>query len=80
MGGRCPDNSLQAYCVFDALVGYRRGHWGYQLAVDNLANTAWRDGQEVFTSRLRESLLPSQDIEFTPGNPRTFIGSVKYYF
>ena len=71
---------MQAYCVFDALVGYRRGHWGYQLAVDNIANTAWRDGQEVFTSRLPGESAPVQDVEFTPGNPRTFLGSVKYYF
>jgi len=71
---------LQAYCVFDGLVGYRRGHWGYQLAVDNLANTSWRDGQEVYTSQLRGESTPMTDVDFTPGNPRTFIGSIKYYF
>ncbi len=71
---------LQAYCVFDGLVGYRRGHWGYQLAVDNIANTTWRDGQEVITSQLQGEAAPVQNVDFTPGNPRTFIGSVKYYF
>ncbi len=71
---------LQAYCVFDALIGYRRNHWGYQLAVDNVANTSWRDGQEVITSQLRGEAAPVTNVNFTPGNPRTFLGSVKYYF
>jgi outer membrane receptor protein involved in Fe transport len=84
VGSRWGDDArtipLQAYCIFDALVGYRRGHWGYQLAVDNIANTTWRDGQEVFDSRLQNEVIPTEDVEFTPGNPRTFLFSAKYYF
>lgn len=71
---------LQAYCVFDVLAGYRLGHWGIQVAVDNLANTSWRDGQEVITSRLPGEAVPVQDVQFTAGNPRTVLTSVKYYF
>lgn len=84
VGSRWGDDArtipLQAYCVFDGMVGYRRGAWGYQLAVDNLANTSWRDGQEVYTSELKGETAPVTDVDFTPGNPRTFIGTVKYFF
>jgi outer membrane receptor protein involved in Fe transport len=71
---------LEAYCIFDALVEYRRAHWGVQLAVDNLVNSSWRDGQEVITSQLRGEPAPVQDVQFTWGNPRTFLASLKYYF
>lgn len=29
---------------------------------------------------MNEASFPVQDVDFTPGNFRTFIGSVKYYF
>jgi hypothetical protein len=71
---------LEAYGVLDALVEYRRAHWGIRLAVDNLANSSWRDGQEVMTSQLPGEAAPVQDVQFTAGNPRAFLGSLKYYF
>ena len=84
VGNRWGDDArtipLQAYCVFDGLIGYRRGHWGYTLAVDNIANITWRDGQEVITSQLQGESAPVTDVNFTPGNPRTFLVTLKYFF
>ncbi|HVO32611.1 MAG TPA: TonB-dependent receptor [Elusimicrobiota bacterium] len=62
VGNRWGDDArmvpLQAYCVFDALVGYRRGRWGIQVAVDNLINTSWRDGQEALHLDCRAKACP----------------------
>jgi hypothetical protein len=71
---------IEGYAVVDTMVSYRRGHWGYQLAVDNIADTTWRDGQFVYLSQLKSDPAPVTDVIFTPGNPRTILGSVKYFF
>ena len=50
------------------------------LFVQNLFNTEWEQAIFAFESRLRNEAAPVNDIHFVPGNPRTFMGGVAWYF
>ena len=48
--------------------------------VQNLFNTEWEQAIFAFESRLRTEAVGVTDIHFVPGNPRTFMGGVAWYF
>jgi outer membrane receptor protein involved in Fe transport len=50
------------------------------LYVQNLFNTEWEQAIFAFESRLRNEPAAVNDIHFVPGNPRTFLGGLAYYF
>lgn len=50
------------------------------LYVQNLFNTEWEQAIFAFESRLRAEPAAVNDIHFVPGNPRTFLGGLAYYF
>ena len=50
------------------------------LFVQNLFNTRWEQATFAFASRLRNEAGPVTDIHFVPGNPRTVMGGVAWYF
>ena len=50
------------------------------LFIQNLFNTKWEQAIFSFDSRLRNETAPVNDIHFVPGNPRTFMGGVAWYF
>ena len=50
------------------------------LFVQNLLNTEWEQAIFAFESRLRNEAAGVTDIHFVPGNPRTFMGGVAWYF
>jgi outer membrane receptor protein involved in Fe transport len=50
------------------------------LFVQNLFNTKWEQATFAFASRLRNEPVPVTDIHFVPGNPRTVMGGVAWYF
>jgi hypothetical protein len=50
------------------------------LYVQNLFNTDWEQAIFAFESRLRNEPAAVNDIHFVPGNPRTFLGGLAYYF
>jgi outer membrane receptor protein involved in Fe transport len=50
------------------------------LFVQNLFNTEWEQAIFAFESRLRTEAAGVTDIHFVPGNPRTFMGGVAWYF
>lgn len=50
------------------------------LFIQNLFNTKWEQAIFSFDSRLRNETAPINDIHFVPGNPRTFMGGVAWYF
>ena len=57
-----------------------RGRLEAFLFVQNLFNTHWEQAVFAFESRLRNEASPVNDIHFVPGNPRTFMGGVAWYF
>lgn len=71
---------LEGYTVVDLLTGYRKGAWELGVTVENLFNTAWREAQFVFPSRLAGEPASVQDIHFTPGSPIGVRGSLRCYF
>lgn len=48
--------------------------------IQNLLNTQWEQATFAFESRLRAEPAGVTDIHFVPGNPRTFMGGVAWYF
>jgi len=50
------------------------------LFVQNLLNTEWEQAIFAFESRLRNESASVTGIHFVPGNPRTFMGGVAWYF
>ncbi len=50
------------------------------LFIQNLLNTKWEQAIFSFDSQRRNEAVPVNDIHFVPGNPRTFMGGVAWYF
>ena len=51
------------------------------LSVENLADVHWREAQFFFTSRLPgEPAAGVNDVHFTPGAPRSFLGGIAVHF
>jgi outer membrane receptor protein involved in Fe transport len=51
------------------------------LTIENLFNVTWREAQFYYTSRLQgEPAQGVNDIHYTPGNPRTFLGGLAFRF
>ena len=48
--------------------------------IRNLLDTQWEQAIFAFESRLRSEPAGVTDIHFVPGNPRTFMGGVAWYF
>jgi len=48
--------------------------------VRNLTNAAWRQAQFANVSRLPWERAPVEDLHFTPGYPRTVLGSASVFF
>ena len=48
--------------------------------IRNLLDTQWEQAIFAFESRLRTEAAGVTDIHFVPGNPRTFLGGVAWYF
>jgi TonB-dependent Receptor Plug Domain len=50
------------------------------LFIQNLFNTKWEQAIFSFESQRRSEATPVSGIHFVPGNPRTFMGGVAWYF
>ena len=50
------------------------------LFIQNLFNTKWEQAVFAFESQLRNEAAPVNDLHFVPGNPRTFMGGLAWYF
>jgi hypothetical protein len=78
-----PDRTQTArgYTLFSATSRYRYKNFEAFLSVENLTNVDWREAQFFFTSRLRgEPANGVNDIHYTPGAPRSFLGGVAWHF
>lgn len=85
VGDRVADDfghhTAKGYTLFNWNARYRYKNLEAFLSVENLANTKWREAQFFFTSRLAgEPAGGVDDIHFTPGNPRTFLGGIALHF
>jgi hypothetical protein len=85
VGNRIADDfghhTARGYTLFNWNARYRYKSLEAFLSVENLANTKWREAQFFFTSRLPgEPTGGVDDIHFTPGNPRTFLGGIALHF
>ncbi|HXV69629.1 MAG TPA: TonB-dependent receptor plug domain-containing protein [Nitrospira sp.] len=75
-----------SWITFDLSERYRlpialpHGRMEAFLFVQNLLNTEWEQAIFSFESRLRTEAAGVNDIHFVPGNPRTFMGGLAWYF
>ncbi len=76
------DASLSATLALGFILArYRYRMFEAFLSIETLANVEYREAPFFFTSRLRGEAAPgSDDIHFTPGNPRTFLGGLAVRF
>jgi outer membrane receptor protein involved in Fe transport len=82
------DRSLKApsWVDFDLSERYQlpiklsQGRLEVFLFIQNLLNTKWEQAIFSFESQRRNEAVPVNDIHFVPGNPRTFMGGVAWYF
>ncbi len=65
------DGSLtaQGYFLTDLQLNYTRPRYSIGLSVNNLLNTRWKETQFATESRLKDELLPVEEIHFTAGSP-----------
>ncbi len=82
------DRSIKSpsWIVFDWSQRYRlpinlpHGRLEAFYFVQNLFNTDWEQAIFAFESRLRNESAGVSDIHFVPGNPRTVMGGLAWYF
>jgi outer membrane receptor for monomeric catechols len=82
------DRSIKSpsWIVFDLSERYRipvklpHGRLEAFLFVQNLFNTHWEQAIFAFESRLQNEATAVNGIHFVPGNPRTVMGGVAWYF
>ncbi|HYM89058.1 MAG TPA: TonB-dependent receptor plug domain-containing protein [Nitrospiraceae bacterium] len=82
------DRSVQSpsWIVFDLSERYQlpiklsHGRLEAFLFIRNLFDTKWEQAIFAFESQLRNETGPVSDIHIVPGNPRTFMGGVAWYF
>lgn len=85
LGDRVADDfghhTARGYTLFNWSARYRYKGLEAFLSIENLADVKWREAQFFFTSRLPgEPAGGVEDIHFTPGNPRTFLGGLALHF
>ena len=85
LGDRVADDfghhTARGYTLFNWNARYRYRNLEAFLSIENLADVKWREAQFFFTSRLPgEPAGGVDDIHFTPGNPRTFLGGLALHF
>lgn len=75
-----------SWITFDVSERYRipvklsHGRLEAFLFVQNIFNTQWEQAIFAFDSRLRNEPVGVTDIHFVPGNPRTVMGGLAWYF
>ena len=73
--------TARGYTLFSSTTRYRYKNFEAFLSAENLTNVDWREAQFFFTSRLGgEPAAGVNDIHYTPGNPRSFLGGIAWHF
>lgn len=76
------DNSIVAegYFLTDINAGYQWKRLDLSISIKNVFDTEWNDAQFATESRLKDELLPVEEIHFTPGSPFFIKMIAKYRF
>ena len=73
--------AARGYTLLNWTGRYRYRNLEAFLSVENLADVHWREAQFFFTSRLPgEPAAGVNDVHFTPGAPRSFLGGIAVHF
>jgi len=73
--------TARGYTLLNWTGRYRYRNLEAFLSVENLADVHWREAQFAFTSRLPgEPAGGVNDVHFTPGAPRSFLGGLAVHF
>jgi len=76
------DNSIVAsgYFLTDAVINYTYKKYQFGLSVENLFNSQWKEAQFATETRLKDEVVPVNEIHFTPGTPFSLRAVVSYSF
>ncbi|MBL7825370.1 MAG: TonB-dependent receptor [Saprospiraceae bacterium] len=76
------NNSLVAtgYFLIDGLAGWRKDNWTFNVSVQNLGNSEWKEAQFETESRLPNELEPVSEIHYTPGTPLFVKAGIEWRF
>ncbi len=72
--------TAEGYVVMDLVAGTRRGAWGFNLTVNNLLDTNWREAQFAEESRVSPTAELAEQMHFTPGIPLTATATASYSY
>jgi outer membrane receptor protein involved in Fe transport len=74
-------HTARGYTLLNWTGRYRYRNLEAFLSVENLPDVHWREAQFFFTSRLPgEPAAGVNDVHFTPGAPRSFLGGIAVHF
>ena len=68
----------EGYLLFDLIAGTERGSWGFNLTVNNLLDSEWREAQFAEESRITPMAESALQMHFTPGMPLTATATARY--
>jgi len=73
------DNTVTAhgYTVFDAGIAYQLHGFKLSIIADNLFNVLWSEAQFETESQLKGETHPVDELNFTPGTPRTILTKIE---
>ncbi|MCP9199420.1 TonB-dependent receptor [Gramella sp. GC03-9] len=72
--------TAEGYFVADLNLNYRFNNIEFGIIIENLFDTEWNETQFATESRLRNEVLPVEEIHFTPGTPFFARGKVSFFF
>jgi outer membrane cobalamin receptor len=76
------DNTVVAkgYFIVDAVVNYTSKKWEAGVFVENLFDVQWKEAQFNTKSRMKNEVMPVEEIHFTPGTPFSLRLRLTKYF
>ncbi len=72
--------TAKGYFLIDTNLNYRYNSITFGISIENVLNSEWNEAQFATESRLKDELLPVEELHFTPGTPFSIRGSVGYSF
>jgi hypothetical protein len=72
--------TAEGYLILDVIAGTRHGAWGFNLTVNNVLDSEWREAQFAEESRVAPTADLVEQMHFTPGIPLTATATVSYSY
>jgi hypothetical protein len=71
---------FDANCTYSPLFKNKKSPLDLHFSIQNLGNTKWKEAQFATESRLKNEIIPVEEIHFTPGTPFFLKGGLTIRF